>query len=350
MITSDKIAQLCGISRGTVDRALNNRGRVSQKTKERVLKVASEYGYKPDFIARSLATGVTYTIGVIVLDLYNQFFSDLLNCVEAEARKRGYFIHIALSHRNAGSENSALEHFINRKVDGIILYSVQHRSEMFSKVDAAGIPMISIINRIGHQCGYIGINDKKAIFDAVKCLVDAGHKNIGYISFPLDLTGEINQYALTERFNGFNEALAKLNLPFDERRMIVGSGLHEGLKSLLDGARSGSQVLPDAFVCIDDLYAIETIHFLKKYSINVPEDISIVGFDNIQASGLTTPALTTVEYPVDIIAQKAVSRIVSEASRRAHADVKNEGPVNGELMDEILPTKLIVRESVKKLI
>jgi len=349
VVTSEKIAQLCGVTRGTVDRALNNRSGISPKTKENILRVSKELGYTPNFLARSLSIGVTYTIGVVLLDLHNQFFCHLLNNIEAEAKKHGYYIQIALSHKNMKDENLALEHFTNRKVDGIILYSVQHNSETFLKIQKAGIPMISIINRIEEKCGFIGIDNREAIRKLVKHLSDAGHKKIGYISHPLDLTGKVNQYALIERYQGFIEAMAELNIPIDENNVLIEVSLKEGLNKIFENSITDRSSLPTAFVCIDDQYAIETIRFLKKSSIKVPEDISIVGFDNIQAANLVEPSLTTIEYPIEYIAEKAVNYIVQAAEKRKFRDKTRPKDVDEDITEIILPAKMIIRESVKKL-
>lgn len=347
MVTSEEIAKICGVTRSTVDRALNNRAGINPKTKEKILKAAKELGYTPNFIASSLSKGITYTIGVVVLDLYNQFFSNLLNCIELEARKLGYYIQIAMSHKNKEYESSVLQHFIDRKVDGIILYSVQNNSPVFSNVKEAGIPMVSIVNRIEEKCSFIGINDREAMLSSVKVLYEAGHRKIGYISYPLETGGIINQYALTQRYLGFMEALEAINLSSDERYIIVSSTLDEGLQRILNHYKSDTVNRPSAFICMDDLYAIKTIDFLKKNGLGVPENISITGFDNIQASNFITPPLTTVEYPVELMAEKAVSYIVNASLQHKSRNVNHINDCNMDLIDLILPTKMILRQSVK---
>lgn len=123
-ITTEDIARICGVSRGTVDRALNNRPGISPKTKEKVLKVAKELGYRPNMIACSLAKGHTMSIGVVVFDLNNEFFAQLLNSIEIRARELGYFTYLVLTQKDPKVEKECLSHLVDRNVDGIILFSI----------------------------------------------------------------------------------------------------------------------------------------------------------------------------------------------------------------------------------
>ncbi|WP_199619969.1 LacI family DNA-binding transcriptional regulator [Paenibacillus alkalitolerans] len=123
-VTLKDIANICGVSPGTVDRALNNRPGISTKTKKKILKVAVELNYQPDHRARSLARGKTMTIGVILFDLHNRSFAQMANAIEAKSRELGYFVDLALSDKDPDKEKKLIGRMINRKVDGLILFSV----------------------------------------------------------------------------------------------------------------------------------------------------------------------------------------------------------------------------------
>jgi DNA-binding LacI/PurR family transcriptional regulator len=131
---------MCGVSQGTVDRALNNRPGISKKTRRRILETAEKIGYRPHFLARSLAKGRTMTIGLIVLDLYNRFFAQLVNSIEYNARQQDYFVYLTLTGKDGNTEKACIEHLMSRQVDGLILLTVNKGLEfgkMIVKIIAA---------------------------------------------------------------------------------------------------------------------------------------------------------------------------------------------------------------------
>ncbi|MEJ9319135.1 LacI family DNA-binding transcriptional regulator, partial [Halalkalibacterium halodurans] len=155
-VTIKDIATICGVSAGTVDRALNNRTGISEKTREKILKTAKELNYRPDYTARSLVMGKTMTIGVVLFDLYNRSFAQLLNAIELKARELGYFIYITLSDKNPENELNCIEHLVNRKVDGIILFTVNKGEQFEANLSKWGIPIITIFNYVSEKWEYIG--------------------------------------------------------------------------------------------------------------------------------------------------------------------------------------------------
>ena len=163
-VTINDIAKMCNVSRTTVVRALNGTGRISADTKQRILKVAQENEYHPDMLARALAKDRTYTIGVVVLDVMNQHFAQILNSVEREARLLGYSVNIMLHDQNPKLEKSLMERLIAYHVDGIILSSVNQDEEYVQYIRELETPVVTIDNMLGKDIPFVGINNQEALY------------------------------------------------------------------------------------------------------------------------------------------------------------------------------------------
>ncbi|UOE94429.1 MULTISPECIES: LacI family DNA-binding transcriptional regulator [Bacillaceae] len=305
-VTIKDIATICGVSAGTVDRALNNRKGISEKTKKKILKVAKEMQYQPDYTARSLVMGKTMTIGVVLFDLYNRSFAQLLNAIELKARELGYFVYITLSDKKPESEMNCIDYLANRKVDGIILFTVNKGEQFESYLSKLDIPIITIFNYISKEWEYIGIRERQAMTEAVDYIVEKGYKKFIYISPPLAFLGKTNIYTQEERLNGFYEGL-KRNDIISKPLIVKNNDYIQELENI-----TFSNEEKTAIVCSTDLYALEVMNYLKKEGINIPEQVGIMGFDDIDMLKYITPRLTTVKYPIDDIGKSAVESIINK--------------------------------------
>lgn len=302
-VTIKDIAKHCGVSSGTVDRALNNRPGIKEKTKQKVLKAAKELKYRPDFTARSLVKGRTMTLGIVLFDLYNRSFAQLLNAVELRARQYGYFLYIALTDKDMENEKQCIEYLANHKVDGIILFSVNKGKEFEEYLHGISIPIVTIFNFLSADWEYIGIPERAAMRDGVSHIMNKGYKQFIYISPPLKYEGLTNIYTQEERLQGFLEALSARNLT--EAEIIR----HNDYLADLETVDFRKQA-KTAIICSCDLYALEVMRFLKNKGYQIPEDVGVMGFDNIDVLKYISPSLTTIEYPVEDIGYKAVESIV----------------------------------------
>lgn len=303
-VTTKDIARICGVSRGTVDRALNNRPNISPTTKERILKVAQELGYRPNMIARSLVKGRTMSLGVVVFDLYNQFFAQLVNALEQRARKHGYFTFVTFTGKNQMVEKECLIHLADRNVDGIIIFSVNKGEEFEEFLQSLNKPIITIGNVISEKWPFVGIDDRQGVKDAVKCIVKRGYKEIIYVCPPLRNRENTNMYALEERLSGYLEACQELGLG-DKTNIIQQNDYCDALDQLLMQTKEKVAVL-----CSSDIYALEILMHLKKKNIRVPKDVGLMGFDNIDTLKYIITPLSTVAYPVETIANYAVDYLI----------------------------------------
>ncbi len=303
-ITIKEIADLCGVSTGTVDRALNNRTGISDKTKARILSIAEQMNYKPDYVAQSLARGRTMTIGVVLFDLYNRLFAQLLNAIESEARQRGYFVDVVLTDKQPETELSCLNHLVNRKVDGIILFSVNQGQDFQDYLTSLALPIVTICNRITGDWPYIGINDREAMKDATRHVLSKGYQQIVFVCPPLAYRGIRNIHTQEERLQGCLEALeprkAEIELTIIQDRDYI-----QSIAALpLERGRT-------AIMCTCDVHALEVLHYLQVIrGLQVPEDIGVMGFDDIDVLKYVKPKLATVEYNVEAMGKLAVDSLL----------------------------------------
>lgn len=313
-VTIKDIAAICGVSAGTVDRALNNRTGISEKTRNKVLKIAEEMNYQPDFTARSLVMGKTMTLGVVLFDLYNRSFAQLMNAIEQKARELGYFVYITLTDKNPENERTCIEYLINRKVDGIILFTVNQGEEFDAYLSRFHTPIVTIFNYVSSNWEYVGIRERQAMKEAVDYIVSKRYKQFVYVSPPLAYAGKSNIYTQEERFIGFMEGIELNNVP--EPLVLKDSNYLEKLQDY-----SFNSAEKTAIVCSTDLYALEVMNLLKEKNIPIPEQAGVMGFDDIDMLKYISPRLTTVKYPIVEIGEKAVESIVSRIETDAYISI-----------------------------
>jgi len=302
-ITSKDIARICGVSRGTVDRALNNKPRINPKTKEKILRVARELNYRPDLVARSLAKGETMSIGVVVFDIRNRYFAQLVNAIETEAKKYGYLLNITLQGKDPEMELRLIDNLVARRVDGLIICPV-NKGDAFEKyLKNLTIPLIVIGNMVSHDIPFIGIDEYRASRDAVKLISSKKYKNIVFVCPPLKDREKENIYSHEERLKGFIDELKERK---GIRYEVVDSWdyLNEVDRLL---SRSDEKT---ALYCSGDTFALEIMKHLRKRNVEIPNQVGIMGFDGIDILDYITPRLATIYNPVETIGIKAVENLI----------------------------------------
>jgi len=302
-ITSFQIAELCGVSRGTVDRALNNRPGISPRTREKILKAAEELGYRPHFLAQSLVKGRTQTLGLVMFDVQNRIFAQLFHSFEAEARKQGFFVYLALSNKDPDLEIEYINNLLDRKVDGIALHSVNKGKEFEAYLHKARVPIVSFGNQISKQFPLVWINDKVAIKEAVSLIHAKGYQHILYVSPPLRYKGKSNIFGPEQRHKGFLEAVKEQ--PDLSYTVITEKDFLAVIGHYLSLPHKRTAIL-----CTSDMYALDVLKFLSSKNIHVPEQVGVMGFDNIDTLNYVNPALTTIDYSVDDIGTTLVESLI----------------------------------------
>ncbi|MFC0329483.1 LacI family DNA-binding transcriptional regulator [Paenibacillus sepulcri] len=313
-VTSKQIAELCGVTRGTVDRALNNRPGIRPATRAKILKVAEELGYRPHFLAQSLVKGHTKTLGIVLFDIQNQIFSQLFHAFEAEARKQGYFVYLVLSNRSKELELEYINSLLDRKVDGIALLSINEGKKFESALLKSRTPIVTFGNRISGPFPYVWLNDKQAISDAVDHLAGLGYRQLIYVSLPLRRRGEENIYVPEQRYAGLLEACGRNpDLGF---KVVMSREYIAEISALYEQSRGKIAIL-----CSSDIYALEILKWLKAQKIRVPDQVGLMGFDNIDILNYVNPALATVDYNVNEIGARLADTLIARIQGR---DVPDE--------------------------
>jgi LacI family transcriptional regulator len=303
-ITSKDIAKICGVSRGTVDRALNNKPRINSDTKDKILKTAKELGYRPDLIARSLVKGRSMSLGVVVFDIRNRYFAQLLNSIEMQARKSGYFVNITLQEKDPELEVRLIHSLVDRRADGIILCPVNKGKKFQEFLENLPIPVIVIGNKISSNIPFIGIDERKAAADAGKTLILKGYKRIIFICPPLADKKKENIYSHEQRLQGFLD-IVKLNGEIEYH--VVGNW--EYLKDVDSFVKDN--IKKTALFCSGDTFALSIMKYLRSIGKKAPEDIGVMGFDCIDTLEYVTPSLATVFNPVEQIGAQAVEMLLN---------------------------------------
>lgn len=287
MYTIKDVARLANVAVSTASYALNGTGKVSQSTREKVLKAAEELGYRPNGVARDLKRKVkTGIICMFVDDLGGPFYSEVLRGVQEVAICNNYNL-IACSHRMT-------EKFLSeRRVDGAIVLSPNIPDDILLKTAGPQFPIVVMDREL--ECEHIYnvlIDNFNGAFQAVKYLIDLGHRKIAYISGPLV------SYDNKKRLEGYKQALEENDIKFNPNLIIQGrfteEGGYEAMKLFLLNSNITNQI--DAIFSGNDEMAIGAIRALSEKGIRVPEDISIVGYDDIRLASYIQPPLTTVSH------------------------------------------------------
>lgn len=333
-ITTKDLALICGVSRTTVHRALHEgTGRINPDTKEMILRVAKENGYRPDLLARGLVKGETFNIGVVVLDVKNRYFAELLSTIGTEIGRRGYFVTITLHDNDKETEINQLNRLADYHVDGIIVSSVNEGEDYKNFLYNLNIPIVSVDNKIADGIPFVGIDQRQAMKDAVLKVIENQYEKLIFVCPPMEDEGKRNIYVHKERLKGFRDATEKN----EGIEVLYLTDWHylEHLKSILDAAPK------TAFICTADEFALEIMKQLKKEGRRAGTDYGIIGFDNIDVLDYVTPRLTTISNSVTEVAKTAVT-LLFELIACKREEARPEKP---ELC-KILPYQMIQGETI----
>lgn len=291
-VTIKDIARAAGVSHTTVSRALHDYPALAQSTVKKIKSLAESMGYIPSAAARGLKTHRTNTLGVILSNIDDPYFSEILQGIEDELRETGYSLLLAATHRNPKIEEGIVRVMGEQRVDGVIVGSTQFNTQHSRILQQIGVPVAVINNQAAEVYRYsIYHDDEFGSKSVTEHLIRLGHTRIGFLGN--SLSGKTNE----DRVLGFRNALYESNIPLRkewihcEPSEIPEAGV-EGGKYFLSLPEK-----PTAIVCFNDMMAIGLMHFLQESGHRVPDDFSITGFDDISLSNFTRPPLTTFHQP-----------------------------------------------------
>lgn len=285
------VAKKAGVSVATVSRVLNHPNTVSPTTMEYVLSVIKELNYTPNGLARSLALNKTNTIALLIPNILNPLYMEIVKGVEDVAHKKGYNTLLCNTEENQKKEADYIDMLIKRRVDGLILTASLLNKEEIQQIKKQDITLVMIGKNKNVKHGSVVFTDYMlGGYIATKHLIEIGYKRIAHIS------GAVHQIENQEKRAGYEKALKENNLPVDKRYIVEGNNEIEGgylaAKKLLQ-----FKCKPEAIFVANDLMAFGAIDAIKSEGLRIPEDIAIIGFDNIEMSALVEPKLTTVTQP-----------------------------------------------------
>lgn len=336
ILTIKDVAKKANVSISTVSRVLNNKTRVDIKTREKILRIIKEMNYEPNNIARSLSRKKTNTIGVIVEDIVNPFFSEVAKGIEETLHKKGYTMILTNSNYNPDEELELTKMLLRYKVDGIIITPVDENSKSIELLKARETPFI-VMNCISkrNEFSWISSDNLKGGYIATKYLLELGHKKIMHIK-------GINIQASFERYEGFKNAIREKGLKL-ANQIVIGPAkthkdAHDEMKKFIE--KNGLKFFPTAIFAINDDVAIGALDILNEYGIKVPDDISIIGYDDIKIASYYPISLTTIKQPKYKMGEIAAKQLLIKIE-------KEEIDIINHFLTE---PKLIIRNSCKELI
>ncbi len=297
------IARLAEVSHSTVSRALQNSPLVNAQTAEKIRQIAHESGYRASAVARGLVTQRTRTIGLVVTTVADPFASEVVSGVEQAANDRGYAVFLADSNADPEREKKVVQSFAERRVDGIIVTS--------SRVGALYLPLLSemmvpivLVNdqHPGAFAHSVMIGNLEGSREAARHLVGLGHRRIAYLGDQFGYQSDI------ERFAGYREALDAADIPFLPELVVHGDGKPEAAVLAMDKLLALPN-RPTAVCCYNDMSALGAMRSIRLHGLRVPEDISVVGFDDLFLASYTQPMLTTVRQPMRRMGQLAMESL-----------------------------------------
>ena len=326
------VAQQAGVSPSTVSHVINDTRFVSQQLRDRVLHAMRELNYQPSAVARSLRTKRTQVVALVIPDITNPYFPEVARGVQDVAEENEYSVILCNTDRVRGRELRFLKALRGQRVDGLILNPSEVTSGDLQDLQDAQIPVVLIGSQIDHpDLDVVMVDNVQGAHDAVSHLIDLGHRRIGLVG------GSRAASSGEQRFQGYIRAMADHDIPIDEEIITEGrftrEGGYESMKRLL-----ALQSPPTAVFASSDVMAIGALMAIQEEGLQVPNDVSLVGFDDIAEASTTTPKLTTVSQPKYQTGQVAAQLLFDRV----------EGASPGERQKIVLSHQLVIRDSTAR--
>lgn len=325
-VTIKDIAKELGVHHTTVSLALNNSPLLKEETKEKIREKAKQLSYRPNLLAQGFRGRSNKAIGLLVPAIHHHFFSNFISEITEIAYDAGYTIIVMQSNEKLDTEIMNIELFIDKQVAGVIAsISLETKNiKHFEVLDKEEVPLV-FFDRIpaNFQGITVTTNNYQLAFDAVELMVEKGRKKVAFIT----ASSHIN--VCEDRINGYKDALNKHHIPID-KDLIIASGFE-----IITGAKAAKKLMsyqtkPDGILAINDRVAMGAIKFLKKTGYRIPEDISVIGFDNDPMCLAVEPELTTCNQPIAELARTSFNAIIEQIENRDA--IKKRVVINGNII------------------
>ncbi|WP_240417442.1 catabolite control protein A [Paenibacillus periandrae] len=335
-VTIYDVAREAGVSMATVSRVVNNNPNVKPQTRKKVFEAIERLGYRPNAVARGLASKKTTTVGVVIPDISNTIFSELARGIEDIANMYHYNIILCNADKKKDKEIRVINTLLEKQVDGLLFMGGAVTDEHLQAFKTSSVPIVLCATKDDNNAfASVDIDHEQAAFDAVNLLIQNGHRNIAMISGTLQ--DPANGFA---RYQGYKRALEAADIPLREDYVRIGNYRYE---SGLEVAKHFLELSerPTAIFAATDEMAIGAMHTLLDSGLRVPEDVSVISVDNIRMASMVRPQLTTVAMPmydIGAVSMRLLTKLMNKETKDA-----------SELMQVILPHELIHRNSVAHL-
>ena len=317
MATIIEVAKLAGVSSATVSRVMNKNARVNDNTREKVMDAMTELGYRPNSFAQSLASNRSNSVGILVSELQGSYFGQMMAGIEAELRAAGKHVIITTGHSEEEKEKDGIEFLMSRNCDAIILHVEAVSDDFLIQLCKDDLPvylMSRSVEGVSENC--INLNNELGGYLATQAVIEQGHSNIAYIAGP-----QFKPDA-KDRLAGHKRALATKGIPFEDKLYFEGDfkerGGIEGLKYFINNKQDFS-----ALVCANDEMASGSITYAREQGFSLPEELSIIGFDNMNFARHTYPTLTTIDNPVNLMGHMAAKLVLKNVYKKKHISIKH---------------------------
>ncbi|MEO0365577.1 MAG: LacI family DNA-binding transcriptional regulator [Pseudomonadota bacterium] len=333
-VSIKEVARLAGVSTATVSRCVNNPEKVTEKTRVKVQQAIRTTGYSPNTLAQSFRRGRTNMIMVVLPSVGDPFFSRVMRGIRKAAKAKGYSIVIEETQLNTMTADEIGAMLVSKQMDGMLLLASlsPFGTEILSTHSQRRLPIVVGCETVAPELAEfssVHIDNVAAAIEATQFLLDKGHSRVGMI------TGQAASLLTKDRELGYRKAMDDAGIEVQQGWIVNG-------ELSIDGARSAMRALldqrpaPTAVFCANDEMAIGALHEAKLAGLLVPDDLSIIGFDDMRYAEVSDPPLTTIGQPAEAIGERAIYRLCSE--------IENGRPASSQ--NEILPHQLVVRQSV----
>lgn len=329
-VTMADVAALANVSKSTVSQYINNRyDYMSEETKLRIQEAIQQLGYKPNYVAKSLKQKQTSTIGVIVANILHTFSTQVIRSIEDVCREANFHAIVCNADDNPQQEKEYIEMLRAKQIDGLIVFPTGGNMELYQSMVDEKYPVLFVDRLVKDlRVDSILLDNEKASELAVDHLVENGYKRIGMLTTSLDT----NITPRIERINGYKKALDKHSLPVREE-YYRGIDVSK-MEAVLEGMFRLEEP-PDALIAGNDLTIMEILKFTKKHNLSIPQQVAIIGIDEVSFSGIYHPALTTIAQPAFEMGKRAAKRLLAQI----------KGPYQDQTEIQRFAPQIIVRES-----
>jgi LacI family transcriptional regulator len=317
MATIYEVSELAGVSLATVSRVMNDSGKVTAKTRKKVKAAMRELGYRPNSIARSLASSRTDSVGVLVPMFYGPFYGEILSGIETELRDAGKHVFITAGHSDKASEEAGIEFLLSRNCDALILHVDAVDDDYLKKLCRESVPIVVIGRHVaGFEDHCINLDNELGGYLATKSVLVLGHKKLAYISGPLW------KHDAHDRLQGHKRALMEHGLEFNAQLLYEGNFREaSGSRGLEELLRIGQPF--SAVICANDEMAAGALGVARERGLEIPEDLSVIGFDNVFFTRYFRPKLSTIDYQISGMGQMAARAVLKIVYGDKDLEVQN---------------------------